>query len=203
MKPKKKKCPICRGFFMPRNSLVKACGVKCAIALVRLLDEKKAAKNRLQEARKQKADKERIKTKSELMKEAQAACNAYIRFRDRLDPCISCGRPVAEVESVDVPGIGGFWDAGHYRSRGACPELRFHPHNIHKQCKKCNAGSAKWSHTTESVSDGYKAGILAKLGSDVVAWLDRKDHPPAKYNADDYRFFRDFYREALKNYKKR
>ncbi len=74
--------------------------------------------------------KESVKTASEWRVEAQTAFNAYVRHRDRDLPCISCD------SSADK--VNGYWDAGHYRSRGAAKHLSFHQHNCHKQCHKCN-----------------------------------------------------------------
>ncbi len=35
--------------------------------------------------------------------------------------------------------LGGGFDAGHYRSRGAAPHLRFYTLNIHGQCSAVTA----------------------------------------------------------------
>ena len=40
-------------------------------------------------------------------KKAQVAFNAYIRERDILEPCISCGKHDHEIKSS---GVGGKWD---------------------------------------------------------------------------------------------
>jgi len=73
-----------------------------------------------------------LKTASQWRVEAQTAFNAYVRYRDRNLPCISC----------DVTGtndsLGGYFDAGHYRSRGSSRHLSFNLHNCAKQCSRCN-----------------------------------------------------------------
>ena len=58
------------------------------------------------------------------------AVNKYIRLRDVGKECISCGTPLVAEQ------LGGGFDVGHYRSRGAAPHLRFYTLNIHGQCKK-------------------------------------------------------------------
>ena len=67
--------------------------------------------------------KESIKTIPQLIKEAQHAFNAFIRARDQGQPCICCGKPLA------IGGVGGGFDAGHYRSTGSASHLRFHEDN--------------------------------------------------------------------------
>ena len=51
-------------------------------------------------------------------------------MRDKDLSCISCGKPASNTPND--------WDAGHYRSVGSAPHLRFNVLNIHKQCKHCN-----------------------------------------------------------------
>ena len=58
----------------------------------------------------------------------QDVVNAFIKVRDRFKPCITCGAYGNDVE----------WHAGHFRSVGSAPHLRFHFWNIHKQCSHCN-----------------------------------------------------------------
>lgn len=144
--PKPKKCKICRTEFKPFQSTQKVCSVKCAIELTEL---DKTRKER-QEIRKRK---EALKTRSDYEKEAQEACNAYIRARDKDENCISCGRPPKKR------------NAGHYRSVGACPELRFHPFNIHLQCEHCN--SWKSGNIVE-----YRIRLVKKIGLQNVDWLE-------------------------------
>jgi hypothetical protein len=88
-------------------------------------------KRRLEEER---ADRQRqaerrmaVKPISYFIKQAQHAFNEFIRYRDRDFPCISCGRH-----------HDGQYHAGHFRTTGASPELRFDEDNCHKQCSACN-----------------------------------------------------------------
>ena len=122
MTPKLKSCRICKTKFTPFSSLAVACSPMCAIELVKEAEKKKARK-RL------KVGREKLKTLTDYLNEAQTACNAYIRERDKDKSCISC--------STMNPAIQ--YCAGHFKTRGAHPALRFHPFNINKQCNHvCN-----------------------------------------------------------------
>ena len=71
-----------------------------------------------------------MRTKPQLTKLAQQAFNAFIRARDAGKPCISCGTPLSNEPNT--------YDAGHYRSVGSAPHMRFVEDNCHGQCKHCN-----------------------------------------------------------------
>jgi len=118
MKPKK--CKVCKERFTPMRPLQQVCGHLCGA--------KYANKNRDKVLRKEKREgKQKLKTRSEWLNDLQKVFNAYIRERDKEQPCISC-QTQNKVQ----------YDAGHYRSVGAHPELRFNENNVHKQCRKCN-----------------------------------------------------------------
>ena len=135
------------------------CSIECAEEFGKLKRIKERARERARDRRERlKA----IKSRAKWLKEAQSAVNAVIRERDKDLPCISCGT----VDSAQ-------WDAGHYRSRGACPELRFHPDNIHKQCCVCN-------HHQGGNVVSYRVALIRKVGLAQVEWLEGP-HEPAKY----------------------
>jgi len=89
---------------------------------------------------------------------------------------------------------GGVWDAGHFRSVGAAPEIRFEPLNCHKQCKSCNGttirnGSRIYVTTferQETVHKRYRANLIERIGLEQVEWLEGP-HPPLKPTAIDLR----------------
>ena len=116
--------------------------------------------------------KEQAKTPAKWLREAQKAFNAFIRLRDKDLNCISCG--ITNEEAIARLGnkTGGVWDCGHYRTRGACLELRFHPDNAHKQCKKCNAGSGKYSRKDKTVKEIYRANLIVKIGQARLDWVE-------------------------------
>lgn len=149
---KQKKCKAkgCNIKFDPISSLQDACSLKCALVL---LEDKKAAK-RKKEAKSNALRLEAIQPLSYWVKKAQAACNAFIRERDKDEPCISCGRCHT-----------GQYHAGHYISTGARRELRFHPANIHKQCQPCN------THLSGNPIL-YRSSLIKKVGIKMVEYLE-------------------------------
>lgn len=150
--PRPKKCrnPDCRQWFTPYNSTQKACGPKCALVVGRA-DKRRKMREKASQKR------EQVKTTKELLSEAQKEFNAYIRERDRDEPCISCGR-----------WHQGQWHASHYRSVGGCSSLRFDEANVHKACSVCNA------HLSGNIVE-YRLALLDKIGE---AELERLETAP-------------------------
>lgn len=186
-RPKFKNCAVCGGPFTPARTTQRVCSVPCAQTWAEQRSQEKAEK----EARKvHRAQKEKLKSRSDRIHEAQAAFNAYIRERDRDEPCISCQRTEAEIQHDNR---GGLWDAGHYRSRGACPELRFHPMNAAKQCKQCNRD--KSGHVVE-----FRIHLQARIGADNLAWIEGP-HQAQKLTVEDLIDVKLYYRFLLKQMK--
>ena len=150
---KLKKCKACGNQFQPFSSLAKACSIPCSLIIVEHQREKKHRK----EAIKWRKDNKKI---SDWIAEAQSSINAYVRVRDHNDACISCGFIVVKTYLT-----GGAWHAGHFRSRGSAGHLRFHLHNIHKQCAECNI------HKSGKVDD-YRVRLIEKIGIDKVESLE-------------------------------
>lgn len=117
--------------------------------------------------------------KSYRAKCAQQAFNAFIRYNDRNDPCISCGRH-----------HNGQYHAGHYRSVGAHPELRFEELNCHKQCAPCN------NYLSGNIAD-YRINLIKKIGLDKVEWLEGP-HEPKKYTCEELKEIETYYKQKLK-----
>lgn len=144
----------------------------------------KAQESRSKEKRKEilKA-KERLKTKADHAREAQSAVNAWIRERDKDQPCISCGRHHQ-----------GQYHAGHYRTVGANPDLRFEELNIHKQCAPCN------NHKSGNIVE-YRINLVKRIGQDNVDWLEGP-HDPKRYTVEDLQEIKREYRRRLREIKK-
>jgi hypothetical protein len=157
---RKRKCAVCRNQFEPRSNSHKACKPECS--------EVFAQQQRKQAERKQdRARKVALKTRSDWIKEAQHAFNAYIRARDRNQPCICCGKPLKDNDT------GGGFDCGHYRSVGSAPHLRFDERNANGQTKQCNRyGSGR--------AVDYRIGLIARIGLAAVEALEA-DQTPRRY----------------------
>lgn len=133
-KPKKCKKPACGISFPPQRLGQAVCSPKCALAMAPANTEKARKAIAQRDRRDIQVRKEKLKSRADHLREAQAAVNEYVRLRDAHLPCISCDSMPNDNDLM----TGSRWDAGHYRSVGACPELRFEPLNIHRQCVKCN-----------------------------------------------------------------
>ena len=123
--PKQHKCKECGAYYIKKQSTQQVCSMKCAIAYSKRKAEEKRKKqeksDRLEASRRMRERKEKLKSRSDWLKDLQRVFNEFIRLRDVDLPCISCGRYHQ-----------GQYHAGHYRSVGACPELRFNEDNVHK-----------------------------------------------------------------------
>lgn len=180
---KQKKCKVCGSEFVPSKPMQKVCSLACALTIASLA---KAKRERTALAADKRATREKLdgmKTKGKLVAEAQAEFNRYIRLRDAGQPCICCGQPMGE----GVPG--GSVDAGHYRSRGSAPHLRFDERNVHAQRKQCNRyGSGNVV--------GYRLGLIERIGLPAVEALEA-DNAPRHYTCDQLRQIKaDYARKA-------
>ena len=163
---KTKKCAVCRELFHPFQSLQKVCSPKCASDYAR---GQRTKAERLELKKRKQA----LKTNGELLKEAQREFNRYIRLRDYGKTCISCGRQPNFKAYIGGSGI----HAGHYRSVGAAPELRFDEDNVHIQCYHCNVEKS-------GNAIDYRINLIEKIGLERVELLEGP-HEPKKYKRDE------------------
>ena len=189
--PRPKKCRHCREQFSPSKPLQVACSIPCALSLTRAKQERERKALASRERKEIRAAKQRLKTRADHMREAQVEFNAWVRQRDRDQPCISCDKTDAEVKAQ---AVGGTWDAGHYRSTGSCPELRFEPLNAHRQCKRCNRDLS--GNAVE-----YRIRLVQRIGADRLAWLEGP-HEPKRYTIEDLKAIKAEYRAKLRELKK-
>ncbi len=122
---------------------------------------------------------------------AQKAFNAFVRERDKDQPCICCGREKTQVNGLRAHG----WDAGHYRSRGSAPHLRFNEDNCHRQLVYCNqfrSGNAV----------DYRLRLIERIGLERVEALEA-DQAARHYTDDDYIAIAALYRAKLKALKEK
>ncbi len=185
------RCPHCKGKLEAGQRIHADCIDAYAEAEGAKAERKRLKQERIA-ARVEKADtrrrKEAIKTIPQLTREAQLAFNAYIRARDQAagHDCISSGRP--------LDWSGNAVDAGHYRSTGAAPHLRFNEDNCHAQSKHDNqflAGNAI----------DYRIRLIGRIGLERVEALEA-DNEIRKWTREELIAIRDHYRALNKQAKK-
>lgn len=167
-------CSICLGEYLPKYKTQKTC-----------LDPICKKENKRQEARARadrretKARQEKLKRPSDWKRDLQTIFNKFIRIRDEQEPCISCGRHHT-----------GQYHAGHYRSVGSSPELRFNELNCHKQCSVCN------NHLSGNLIN-YRINLIKKIGLASVEYLEGK-HEPLKIDGEGCKRFIEYYKLKIK-----
>lgn len=180
--------PSCAEKFTPQRLGQKVCSPACAIA-VAPSNHDRARKAIAQRERKEiKERKAKLKSRGDYLREAQQAFNEFIRWRDRVagHPCISSGRP--------LDWAGNAVDAGHYRSVGSAPHLRFDERNCHAQSKQDNR------YLSGNAVD-YRIGLIARIGLDAVEALER-DQEPRRYTIDDLKAIAAHYRAKVREFKR-
>lgn len=190
--PKPKTCrnAECSIKFVPQRLGQAVCSPACALA-IKDVNQQKARKSLAQvERREIKVRKEKLKSRADHLREAQAAVNEFIRLRDAHLPCISCDSTPNDHDLM----TGSRWDAGHYRSVGACPELRFEPLNIHRQCVRCNRNLS--GNAVE-----YRIRLVLRIGVDKVDWLEGP-HSARKYTVDEIKAIKADYRAKTRELKR-
>lgn len=182
----KRKCKQCGEYF---NEGIKTpagffCSPSHAIEFARGKQKRDFDRKRLKLEREQRKEiKERkiaIRPRSWYVKEAQKWFNKFIRLRDKNEPCISCGRH-----------HNGQYHAGHYRTVGSTPELRFDELNCHKQCAPCN------NNLSGNIVN-YRQALIAKIGMEKVEWLEGY-HNSKNYSIDDLKEIIETYKTKCKH----
>jgi len=169
------RCKVCKDKFEPKYFLQKVClDPTCILEWSKKVKEKewKAEKKIL---------KDNLKTNADHVRELQVIFNKYIRLRDKGLNCISCSKPAKKE------------NAGHYRSAGGNPELRFEELNVHLQCEYCN------TYLHGNLID-YRINLIKKIGIEKVNWLESK-HEPKKYSIINLLEMKVLYRNLIKDLK--
>jgi hypothetical protein len=156
---KPKRCAACKSAFNPCRPLQVVCSPLCALEIGRAKTKKAWVKEAAQDRKLTREKLEAFKTIPELTKLAQTAFNAVVReiAKQAGYACISSGKP--------LDWSGNRVDAGHYRSIGAAPQLRFDIDNCHAQSKHDNrflSGNAV----------DYRIGLIARIGIERVEILE-------------------------------
>jgi hypothetical protein len=140
--------------------MTKVCSVNCSLEYARKVAARKEAKVAREERKATREARIKLKTRREWIAEAQAAVNKVVRLRDALAGrgCISCGAKPQQR-------YGGAMDAGHFRSVGSAPHLRYYLPQIWAQCKRCNrdlGGSVV----------NYRRGLVERIGLERVEQIE-------------------------------
>lgn len=174
-----KRCKVCGKEFETTRPMQKVCDYSCALELNLIKQQKEAKKLQNESKKLLREAKDKLKTRGDYAKDAQIAFNAYIRARDNGKPCISCG------------SYTGKQNAGHYRSVGSCPELRYEESQVYLQCEKCN------SYLSGNLIN-YRINLLKLVGKDKLEWIEGK-HEPKKYTISDLIEIKKLYMQKKKD----
>ena len=183
--PRAKKCRVaeCGASFVPARLGQAVCSPACAIIDAPKSREKTRKALAQIERKEIKVRKEKLKSRAEHLKDTQQAFNAWVRERDAELPCISCGRHHQ-----------GKYDAGHYRTVGSNPALRFEPLNCHRQCSPCN------TRLSGNIVN-YRIELVKRIGAEAVEWLEGP-HEAKKYTVDELKAMTADYRAKTRELKK-
>jgi hypothetical protein len=176
IKIKPKTCRICKQKFIPVRAIQPACSYECQVEYATKVAAKAAIARKKKAKREHKEKLEKVKSRSEHLREAQRWFNKYIRLRDADLPCISCGRFHT-----------GQYHAGHYRTVGSTPQLRFEESQVHKQCAPCN------NHLSGNIVN-YRINLLKKIGQEKLDWIEGP-HESQHYSLDDIKFIKGHYKK--------
>jgi len=173
------KCKICKEPFVKTRPIQPTCkGYDCMVAYAKNVAEKAITKKKKAQT---KVLKEKVKTLSDYAKETQTIFNRYIRLRDAGKGCISCLTTKPNIQ----------YHAGHYRSVGAAPQLRFHELNVWLQCSSCN--NHKSGNSIE-----YRINLIKRIGIDKVEWLECQNKP-IKYTVLELIDLKEHYKQKIKD----
>ena len=180
MKPKT--CKSCKQKFQPVRPLQSCCGIPCAIAHANNLKAKNNALEAKKTRKAYKDTKEKLKSLTDHLREAQTVFNSWIRERDKHLPCVSCGM-VGNCQ----------WHAGHFRTTKAAPQLRFNEDNCWKQCAQCN------NHLSGNVTE-YRIELVKRIGLERVEALEN-NNDLHRYTIDEAKVIKAKYKAKLKELK--
>ena len=149
------KCKNCKDVFTPKWFNFKYCQKKeCFDIGVKEAAEKAKIQREKKQRLETKKAKEKLLTHKDYLKLLQKVFNTYIRLRDKDLPCVSCGKNNDKQ-----------YHAGHYRSVGSAPHLRFNEINVWKQCATCN------NYLHGNLIE-YRKELINRIGVDKVEWLE-------------------------------
>lgn len=171
-----RKCVTCKEKFTPKNNTQLCCVPSCAVEYIK--------KQKIKTWKSEKKEiKKILETKSDKLNLLQKVFNTFIRMRDKDKNCISCNKKL----------IGKF-DAGHFFSVGAYPNLRFNENNVFGQCVHCNRD--KHGNVKE-----YDLNLQKILSEEEYNQLLIDRHKPLKLSIDQVEELIIIYKQKTKELK--
>ena len=175
-KPRKKMCAVCREKFQPQRMMQPCCSVPCAI--------EKAKRDKAKQMRKEtRKAKQKLKSRGQWLREAQTVFNQWIRL-SKPNVCISCGNTFSGGQQPQ---------AGHFKSIGARPDLRFTEDNCWVQDVGCN------SYKSGNI-EAYRAQLVHLIGQDRLDALEVVGK--SDWSIDEIKQIKAKYQAKIKEWKK-
>jgi hypothetical protein len=177
LRPKRCRNPECKAQFLPARPLQVACSPPCGLAIARAKREKDCARQARAERAADRAKREKLKPRAKWLAECQAIVNRYVRVKalSRGEGCYTCG-------ATPQQKFGGTYDAGHFRSVGSAPHLRFWIPQIKLQCIPCNRHKG-------GMALAFRRALVRDHGAAWVEELEAMQHV-AKFDIDYLRRFK-------------
>ena len=183
-----RQCTVCKAQEVFRPG-ARVCSLECAAEWSNRLRARERSKALEQQRSVDRVRREKLKPYHAWLREAQSAFNAYRREVCRIAGyrCICCGHA--------LDWSGNKVDAGHYRSRGSAPHLRFVENNVWAQRKQCNRWGA-------GRAVDYRIGLIARIGVQAVEALEA-DQAPRTWSIDELKAIKLTYKNKLKALRER
>lgn len=183
-KYRNKKCRVCKIEFTAFSSTTLVCSIECAIKYNEEKNEKKEKRRKAAIVKEARAALKRMDEQklSYWLPKAQYWFNKFIRMRDENKTCVS---------GSGARKCSGQRHAGHYRSVGSAPHLRFDERNCHGQCAICN------NHLSGNLI-AYRTELVRRIGVEAVEALE-SDNKPKKYTIDDVKQIMKYYKAKCKD----
>lgn len=185
---RKRKCRTCKESFRPEVDTQWTC-IKVECLTPWAIKETAKAKAREKQSAKKELKENDIQY---LLKEAQRVFNKYIRKRDELECCISCGYVFSYLED-EPQGEGRQRQAGHLRPEATYSILRFNEDNVNSQCNYCND---PFYGLKGNVGE-YEKNLRLKIGDERVSNLFQ-ERVIKKWTADELKEIIDTYKRKYK-----
>lgn len=191
-------CPQCRKKFTAEEKAAHRlihpeCIEAYAEAEAAKAERKKAKELRALQRIERAADRkkrEELKPRAKWLAECQVIVNKIVRLTAlrRGEGCYTCG-------ATPEQKFGGTYDAGHFRSVGSAPHLRFWMPQIKLQCIVCNRHKG-------GMALAFRRALIREHGNEWVERLEAMNHI-AKFDIDYLKRFKTVMGKKLRRLEKR